>query len=55
MELPFEGTDDDDGLVDGVRDDGPVLAPFMVLLIDGDMDDHLVGAALREGLTMMTM
>ena len=47
MELPFEETDDDDGLVDGVRDDGPVLAPLMVLLVDGDMDDHLVVAALR--------
>ena len=36
-----------DGVVDGVRDDELVLAPSRVLLVDGDMDDHLIGAALR--------
>ena len=47
MELPFEGTDNDDDVVDGGRDGGLVLAPLRVLLVDGDMDDHLFGSALR--------
>ena len=56
MELPSEGTDVDDGVVDGVvdgvRDGVLVLAPSRVLLVDGGMDDHLIGSALR-GPTMM--
>ena len=50
MELPSEGTNVDDGIVDGVvdgvRDGVLVLAPSRVLLVDGGMDDHLIGSAL---------
>ena len=58
MELPSEGTDVDDGVVDGVvdgvRDGVLVHATSRVVLVDGDMDDHLIGSALR-GPTMMTV
>ena len=58
MELLSEGTDIDDGVVDGVvdgvRDGVLVLAPSRVMLVDGDMDNHLIGSALR-GPTMMTV
>ena len=53
MELPSKGTNVDDGIVDGVvdgvRDGVLVLAPSRVLLVDGGMDDHLIGSALRGG------
>ena len=36
-----------DDVVDGLTDDELVLASSRILLVDGDMDGHPIGSALR--------